>query len=67
MDIKATWSKIKELIDSNESACSYADKDGNYYLFYYINNVTYIAILEKDSEDGEEFEESYMNESTALI
>lgn len=67
IDIKTSWASFKAIVDTYDSTISYVDKNGNYYLFtiHESNNLT--CILDKSSEDAEDFEDNYLTNSTLIL
>lgn len=68
-NIKSNWSKIRELLDSNQITLSYIEAEGNYYLYSspLSGGYSLICVVETSSGDASDFEGSYKNASTMIV
>lgn len=66
MEIRASWSSLRDLVDAHGLSFSYSDSWGNYYLFVVYAGVTYVCVLDKLSEDAGVFSDSYKDASIQL-
>lgn len=67
MEITASWEAFKANIDEHELSISYADRNGNYYLFTNYSGFDLVCRIDKTSEAAAEFEADYKEESTEIL
>jgi len=63
-NITLDWTDFKDKVDYHELSISYADKNGNYYLFTYKDTFEYVCVLDK--LDADDFMDNYQQEATLI-
>lgn len=67
MSITVPWTFMNSLLTNEQATASYADANGNYYIFAQLNGVEYLSVLDKQSANAQAFESNHKNNSTSIL
>lgn len=63
--ITLDWDRFKQTVNALDFDISYADINGNYYLYAYSEFVEYVCVIDKNA--SEDFESNYKQYAITLI